>query len=229
VVEDLRPYWSRVLESRPDLDPQSNYYALPLPTSTRDIDVADPLLHYLLAIQTSVSEQLRCRVDGLPAPWVCFALHASVNGGSLDVGVSPEHGLLIGELVIPVLTSGAAFTLRRVNGQVLSEQSRVEDQTIEEPRPGTAFQQWKKLKKQAHQELDKLLNDLREQLEIETGTWPRMYQKGRATRTQDTMEKLVRWLVGREEMFAGDRSATNDLLHELELDPPVLSKKFREK
>jgi hypothetical protein len=227
-IDALVPYWQRVLESRPDLDPQASYYELPVPSPSEDIDIGDPLLQYLVFVQECVSKELRCRVDGHPASWVCYAVHASVNGTALDLGVRPTHWTWVGELLIPVLSTGSAFTVRRINGHPFSDQSLVEEQTIEEPHPGTPFSQWKKLKKQAHQELDVLLNELRAEVENKTGDWPRMYQKGRETRTQVTMKKLVRWLVGREDMFLGDRSATNDLLHELALDPPGPSEKIDE-
>lgn len=45
-------------------------------------------------------------------------------------------------------------------------------------------------------------------------------KQGYKTRTEVTMGKLVRWVVGHERQFAGDRSATNDLLHDLGLDAP---------
>ncbi|HEV2123145.1 MAG TPA: hypothetical protein VGW38_10270 [Chloroflexota bacterium] len=224
MIEALAPHWERVLESRPSLDPETPYYLLPVQDIDPTKNPLDPLAVYILAVQLGVSGDLRCRERGKPSVWVSHAVHASVNGSALDIGVAPQHWLWVGELLVPILSMGSASVVRRINGQPFSDFEETQEKVIESARAGTPFNQWKKLKRLAHEELDQLLDALRDQVESKTADWPNMYDKGRTTRTQDTMQKLVRWVVGREEQYLGDRSATNALLKELRLDPPGKSK-----
>jgi hypothetical protein len=181
---------------------------------------------YIAAVHAVVGNDLRCREQGLPAPWVSHALHASVIGAPLDIGVAPQHWSWIGRLRIPVTSTGGASVMSDINGHLVTEYEDIERQAIEQPNAGTPFNQWEALKKLAHQELDTLLESLRDKVETKTSDWPRMYQKGRTTRTQTTMPKLVRWLVSDDELFDGDQTATSGLLKELKLDAPRYTKKL---
>lgn len=229
VVEKLGLYWKRVLENRPDLDPEAPYYLLPFHDVDPTKNPPDPLALYAFAVQLAVSGDLRCTEGSKPSVWVSHAIHAGVNGTALDIGHAPQHWLWVGELLIPIGSVGFAAVGGKINGHVITDFETVERQTIEQPHAGTPFNQWKKLKKLAHQEFDHLLEELQEQVEAKTADWPNMYQKGRKTRTQETMQKLVRWVVGREEQFDGDRTETYALLKELRLNPPGASKKFGQK
>jgi len=215
VEQGLIPLWEDVLAQHPDLDPHLPFDQLPAPSAP-----GDSLDRYLSALRSEVSNQLRCREQGAPADWVCHALHGGVTGAPFDAGAAVPHFRWRGTLEIPVGSDGVAMVLAKTNGAPLSSKEEVEEASIEQQQPGTPFTQWKKLKQLAHQELDHLLESLRDHVESATAEWPRLNQQSFKTRTQVTMEKLVHWVVGREEQFAGDRSATNDLLKELRLDPP---------
>jgi hypothetical protein len=227
----LEPAWQVALKSRPNLDPATPYFALlgEVSRSPSQPPHRDPLILYFYLVQGCISDQLRCREDGQASPWVCHAMHAGVAGTALDIGVSPREWLLLGELHIPLLSVGAAFVVRKLGGVPTSDPDEVDRKTLEPSNTGTTFNQWDNLRKQAHEELDRLLDEMRADVESATSSWPNMYQKGRRTRTTETMRKLVRWVVGREEQWGGDRSATNSLLRELGLDPPGKSKKLTAK
>jgi len=112
------------------------------------------------------------------------------------------------------------MVLAKINDIPLSTEEQVDQDAILQQHAGTPFTQWEQLRELSHQEFDRLLDTLKSQAEEATADWPRMNQQGRATRTEVTMQKLVRWVVGRERQFAGDRSATRALLKDLQLDPP---------
>ena len=211
----LEPLWKDVLARHPGIDPSTPFAQIPASPA-----INDPLNIYLLTLRSGVSDHLRCREDGAPASWVCHAVHAGVNGTSLVAGEVPQHYLWHGTLHIPINSAGFAIVLGKINDHPITDESEAERLTIEVQQPGTTFNQWGALKKLAHQELDQLLEGLRDQAESTTADWPRLNQQGRKTRTQQTMPKLVEWVVGRKHHIAGDRSATNDLLKELRLDAP---------
>ena len=215
VQQGLAPLWQDVLAQYPGLDPQLPFAQLPA-SSAPD----DSLNRYFSGLRSEVSNHLRCREHGAPAGWVCHALHGGVTGAPFDAGAAVPYLLWHGTLDVPVGSDGVAMVLAKINGTPLSSKEEVEEASINQQQPGTPFTQWKKLTKLAHQELNHLLESLRVQVDSATAEWPRLNQQGFKTRTQVTMEKLVHWVVGREEQFAGDRSATNDLLKELRLDPP---------
>ena len=220
-VGHLKPLWEDAVAATDSLDSKITYRQLPASD-----DPVSAINVYIAALRSAVSDQLRCRMSGAPADWVCFALHGSVNGGSLDTGVAPQHFLWMGTFYVPVLSAGAAFVVAKINDHHLFTEEEVErDHTIDATHPGVPFDQWKKLKKLAHEDLDQLLATLRNQVESETSGWPSMNAGGRKTRQQVTMEKLVRWVIGKEEQFAGERSATFELLKELGLDSPGRFKK----
>ena len=217
----LSPLWQEVLDKHQDIAPNTPFNLLPKPSNPHDA-----LGRYVSALQTEVSDRLRCREQGVAAEWVCHAVHAGVNGDTpFDAGVSPQHYLWHGTLQIPIISAGFAIVLGKINDHPITDESEADRLTITAQQPGTTFNQWKALKKLAHQELDQLLEELRDQVEGATSDWPRLNQRGRTTRTQETMPKLVEWVVGRKEHIAGDRSATNDLLKELRLDAPGKSEK----
>lgn len=224
VEQRLVPLWKDVLRQHRDLDPHIPYNQLPA-SSTPD----DPLNTYFSTLRSQVSNELRCREQGAPADWVCHAVHGGVTGAPFDAGATFQHFHWHGTLHVPIGSDGFAMVLAEVNGNPLSTREEVEQSTIEQKHPGTPFTQWKRLKQLSHKELDRLLESLRNEVEGATSDWPRMNQQGHETRTQATMEKLVRWVVGRERQYAGDRSATNDLLKELRLDAPGKSEKTRAK
>jgi hypothetical protein len=219
--ERLVPLWRELLSQYQELAPDTPFNHLPKPAAPNDaLDI------YLAALSAEVSDHLRCREHGEAVEWVCHALHAAVNDlSSIDAGMAPQHYFWHGTLQVPVLSAGTAMVVGKVNDVPVVTEAEFDRLTIQAQHAGTPFSQWKALKKLAHQELDGVLKELRNQIEGATADWPSMNQQGRVTRTQVTMEKLVRWVVGREEQYAGDRSATNDLLKDLRLDPPGKSEK----
>lgn len=221
LTERLRSLWRNVLDRHQTLDSEIAFDQLP-----DNLPADDPLNVYVAALHVGVSDRLRCREGGAPAAWVCYAVHGGVTGASVGARATPQAERLLGTLQV-VVDFGSAVVLAKVDGAPLSTPEEVDRAAIEPSYSGSRFDQWKRLRQKSHDELDRLLDAMQEQIDGATSEWPRLNQQGRKTRTQVTMPKLVRWVVGDEEQFDGDRSATNVLLHDVRLDPPGQSKKNR--
>ncbi len=216
-MERLKPLWERVKGDHPALDAQISYGRLPA-----SADPMSALNVYIASLRVSVSDGLRCRVGGAPADWVCQAMHGGVTGGSMVEGRGEqEHYLWMGRLLIPVMSFGAALVMPQIGDHNLISQEEIDRaHSLDATRPGSAFDQWGKLKKLAHADLDLLLDALRKQQAQATEHWPSMNRGGRDKRRFETMECLVNWLVGGESLWASDRPNAHALLKEIGLDQP---------
>jgi len=211
--DELGPLWAAACKDHEKLNSKPQYQHLPHLN-----DGTDSLVRYRVRLDVVVAEELRCRAKGQPAAWVCNAVHGGVTGGVISPKFDVEGALIRGILDIPVFTFGGAAISHRIWPSPYAEEEAIET------RPMEPFSGWKRLRKNAHRRLDALLDDMQLAQDNYARDWPRLYERGINTRIFTTMPKLVDWIVGGEEMFLGDRSATHDLLKELGLDPPVRPK-----
>lgn len=209
VADELEREWKVLIANRPELETIAHFWDLPAP---QDID--DPLNAYVTHVRSTVANTLRCRVNGAPADWVCHALHAAASGAALDQDHLYDGHLFMGDVWMMVTTFGNGGVAGIINGHPVGDLVPIESQ------PHAAFSSWKKLKKAAHERVDEMIDRMKSEVASATEDWPRQYERGYTTRIEVTMPKLVAWLVERTEMFDGDQTATNMLLHEVGLDPP---------
>jgi hypothetical protein len=214
-IEGVREQWVALVAEDPSLSPVTDFRDLPASS-----DPNDRLNRYIFEVRRVVTDELRCRSRGVAPFWICQAVHGAASGSDMGARLRMDPVLWVGDLRMVVSTMGWAAVQPSINGVGLSGGEEFEGDV------NAPFRLWKKLRKAAHEGIDLLIETIREDQELAVSNWPRMYEKGLKTKTFETMPKLVAWLVEREEMFAGDRSATNTLLHELSFDPPSISKKF---
>lgn len=209
-ARELEAEWNALIQDQPSLSSVLRFRDL---STLEHVDA--PLNAYIAKVQNTVANTLRCCIDDAPADWVCQELHRTVCGSDFSEGPSrPDDLHFVADVRMIATTNGVGKVGVGIDNYLVGDPSIIEDPPFE------PFTSWKELQKAAYAHVDKALEILKGEMDSATSSWSRHYEKGEKTRREKTMPNLVAWLVEKQEMTYGDRTAVYGLLPHLGLDTP---------